>query len=120
MLEKIDELLKSTNDAEIAFEALRDKNEDEIKALIRSSQSYQELQKACVGDYKCFISILSGVNIVICYRLHNTFEKQSIYITKNGVDSTRNDRAWMNTEVSNRLNDLGTKFYEEFYLGMDS
>lgn len=115
MLEEINELLKSTNEAEIAFEELRDKNEDEIVAMIKSHEAYKKLDRKCTGDYRCFISILSDANVYITYKSRDTFNKQGISVNKSGVDSGRNDFYWKDTQAFHRLNELATEFYEEFY-----
>ncbi len=121
MLDKINELMKNMNDSERAFEELRNKNEDEIKALIENSQAYKELQDECNGDYKCFISISSSVSVSICYKLYSTCEKKSVCVSEEGIDDSRNRSFGMDTQKeTQKLICLATKFYEVFYLDVDS
>jgi len=116
MLQKINRLLKSTEDAEMAFEELRDSNEDKIKVCIKSSKAYQALQNECIGEYGCFISILSMVRVVITYRLHDTFKRQSISISQDGIDVRKvGGLTSSDDNASLKLHSLADKFYKEFY-----
>lgn len=115
MLQKINVLLEDINKAEKAFKDTKNKNEDEITSLIESSPWYRELKKECTGDYRCWVSILSHVSVVISYKLYKSPVKQSISISQNGIDDSRNYRVGRSEAATNTLNYLAMNFYEGFY-----